>query len=108
MSINGLTNWITTKLNKNNLIESMNVDNNQEPKNASIKVSFNAYYSEKSKKFDGGLYPILEYIKDNKLKNVIVRLDYDKKNTTSWDEVDLYCSELSIKKLSFSIKRRYR
>lgn len=107
MSINGLTNWITTKLNKNNLIESINVDNNQESKNATIKVNFNAYYSEKSKKFDGGLYPILEYIKDNKLKNVIVRLDYDKKNTTSWDEVDLYCSELSIKKLSFSINDTY-
>lgn len=107
MSINGITNWITTKLNKNDLTESIDADNIQVSKNASIKVNFNAYYSEKSKKFDGGLYPILEYIKDNKLKNVIVRLDYDKKNTTSWDEVDLYCSELSIKKLSFSISDTY-
>ena len=94
-------------LKENDSTESIDADNIQVSKNASLKVEFNGYYSEKSKKFDGGLYPILEYIKDNKLKNVIVRLDYDKKNTTSWDEVDLYCSELSIKKLSFSISGTY-
>lgn len=72
-----------------------------------IKIEFNAYYSEKSKKFDGGLYPILEYIKENTLKNVLVRLDYAKKNETSWDEVDLFCEELSIKKLSYEINEEY-
>jgi hypothetical protein len=68
-----------------------------------IKVDFNAYYSEKSKKFDGGLYPILQYLKDNNLKDVLIRLDIDRKNETTWDEVDIFCKELSIKKLDYSI-----
>ena len=71
--------------------------------NVNIKIGFNAYYSEKSKKFDGGLYPILQYLKDNKLKDVLIRLDIDKKTETSWDEVDIFCKELSIKKLDYSI-----
>lgn len=68
-----------------------------------IKVNFDAYYNEKKETFDGGLYPILEYIKSNTLKNAIVRLDVNGKNETSWEEVDLFCPELSIKELGYTI-----
>ena len=36
-------------------------------KQVDLKVEFDAYYNKKSETFDGGLYPILEYIKENKL-----------------------------------------
>lgn len=73
-------------------------------KEVNLKIEFNAYYNERKGVFyDGGIYPILEYIKDNKLKNVLVRLDADKKNETSWKEVDLFCNDLSIKKLDYTI-----
>lgn len=73
-------------------------------KEVNLKIDFNAYYNEKKGVFDdGGVYPILEYIKNNNLKNVLVRLDVDKKNETSWDEVDLFCSDLSIKKLDYTV-----
>lgn len=88
-------------------MKKINESNEKDIKNINIKISFNAYYSEKSKKFDGGLYPILEYIKENTLKNAIVRLDYDNKGKTSWDEVDLFCEELSIKELSYEINDKY-
>lgn len=71
-----------------------------------IKIDFNAYYSEKKGVFnDGGIYPILEYLKDNKLKDALVRLDVDDKNKNSWDEVDLFCKELSIKKLDYTVNK---
>ena len=72
-------------------------------KNVNLKINFNSYYSEKTKKFDGGIYEILQYLKDNNLKDVLVRLDADKKNENSWDEVDFFCKELSIKDLSYEI-----
>lgn len=73
-------------------------------KEVNLKIEFNAYYNERKGVFDdGGIYPILEYIKNNKLKNVLVRLDVDKKNETSWEEVDLFCNDLSIKKLGYTI-----
>jgi hypothetical protein len=49
-------------------------------KNVNLKINFDSYYNEKSKTFDGGIYEILQYLKDNNLKDVLVRLDADKKN----------------------------
>ena len=72
-----------------------------------IKIDFNAYYSEKKGVFnDGGIYPILEYLKNNKLKDALVRLDVDDKNKNSWEEVDLFCKELSIKTLDYTINEK--
>lgn len=73
-------------------------------KQVDLKIEFSAYYNKKRETFDGGLYPILEYIKENKLKNAIVRLDYDTKNSVSWEEVDIFAPELSIKTLEYEIK----
>lgn len=71
-----------------------------------IKIDFNAYYSEKKGVFnDGGIYPILEYLRDNNLKDALVRLDVEVKNKNSWDEVDLFCKELSIKKLDYTVNK---
>ena len=72
-----------------------------------IKINFNAYYSEKKRVFnDGGIYPILEYLKDNKLKDALVRLDVDDKNKNSWEEVDLFCKELSINSLDYTVNEK--
>lgn len=72
-----------------------------------IKINFNAYYNEKKGIFDdGGVYPILEYLKDNKLKDALVRLDVDDKNKNSWEEVDLFCKELSIKSLGYTVNEK--
>ena len=72
-----------------------------------IKINFNAYYNEKKGIFDdGGVYPILEYLKDNKLKDVLVRLDVDDKNKNSWEEVDLFCKELSINSLDYTVDEK--
>ena len=72
-----------------------------------IKIDFNAYYSEKKGVFnDGGIYPILEYLKDNKLKDALVRLDVDDKNKNSWEEVDLFCKELSINSLDYTVNEK--
>ena len=72
-----------------------------------IKIDFNAYYNEKKGIFDdGGVYPILEYLKDNKLKDVLVRLDVDDKNKNSWEEVDLFCKELSINSLDYTVDEK--
>lgn len=68
-----------------------------------LKIDFNAYYNEKKKVFEGGLYPILEYFKANKLTNALIRLDISKKNETTWEEVDLFCNDLKIKKLDYTI-----
>ena len=74
-----------------------------------IKIDFNAYYSEKKGVFnDGGIYPILEYLKDNKLKDALVRLDVDDKNKNSWEEVDLFCKELSINSLDYTVNEKSR
>lgn len=84
--------------------EAKNKHINESKENiVNIKIDFNGYYSDKRKKFDGGLYSILLYLKENKLNNTIIRLDVDKKNDTTWKEVDLYCPELSIKTLDYSI-----
>lgn len=66
-----------------------------------VKIKFSSYYNDKKETFDGGLYPILLYIKENNLKNVVIRLDYNKKNEMSWEEVDLFFPELSIKELNY-------
>ena len=72
-----------------------------------IKIDFNAYYNEKKGIFDdGGVYPILEYLKDNKLKDVVVRLDVDDKNKNSWEEVDLFCKELTINSLDYTVNEK--
>lgn len=72
-----------------------------------IKIDFNAYYNEKKSIFDdGGVYPILEYLKDNKLKDVVVRLDVDEKNKNSWEEVDLFCKELTINSLDYTVNEK--
>ena len=72
-----------------------------------IKIDFNAYYNEKKGIFDdGGVYPILEYLKDNKLKDALVRLDVDDKNKNSWEEVDLFCKELSINSLDYTVNEK--
>ena len=72
-----------------------------------IKIDFNAYYNEKKGIFDdGGVYPILEYLKDNKLKDVVVRLDVDEKNKNSWEEVDLFCKELTINSLNYTVNEK--
>lgn len=72
-----------------------------------IKINFNAYYNEKKGVFDeGGVYPILEYLKDNRLKDVVVRLDVDDKNKNSWEEVDLFCKELSINSLDYTVDEK--
>lgn len=72
-----------------------------------IKINFNAYYNEKKGIFDdGGVYPILEYLKDNKLKDALVRLDVDDKNKNSWEEVDLFCKELSINSLDYTVDEK--
>ena len=72
-----------------------------------IKIDFNAYYSEKKGVFnDGGIYPILEYLKDNKLKDALVRLDVDEKNKNSWEEVDLFCKELTINSLDYTVNEK--
>ena len=72
-----------------------------------IKIDFNAYYNEKKGIFDdGGVYPILEYLKDNKLKDALVRLDVDDKNKNSWEEVDLFCKELSINSLDYTVDEK--
>ena len=72
-----------------------------------IKIDFNAYYNEKKGIFDdGGVYPILEYLKDNKLKDVVVRLDVDEKNKNSWEEVDLFCKELTINSLDYTVNEK--
>ena len=43
-----------------------------------IKIDFNAYYNERKGVFDdGGVYPILEYLKDNKLKDALRKLTDD-------------------------------
>ena len=34
-------------------------------KQVDLKIEFSAYYNKKRETFDGGLYPILEYIKEN-------------------------------------------
>ena len=74
-----------------------------------IKIKFNAYYNEKKGIFnDGGVYPILEYLKDNKLKDALVRLDVDDKNKNSWEEVDLFCKELSINSLDYTVDEKSR
>ena len=59
-------------------------------KKVKLKINFGSYYNKRKKTFDGGLYTILEYIKNNKLKNAIVRLDVDKKNEISWDEESVF------------------
>lgn len=74
--------------------------------NVNLKIEFNAYYSEKRKTFDGGIYEILQYLKDNNLKDVLVRLDVDKKNENSWEEVDFFCKELSIKELGYEVNEK--
>ena len=72
-----------------------------------IKINFNAYYNEKKGIFDdGGVYPILEYLKDSKLKDALVRLDVDDKNKNSWEEVDLFCKELSINSLDYTVDEK--
>ena len=72
-----------------------------------IKIDFNAYYSENKGVFnDGGIYPILEYLNDNKLKDALVRLDVDDKNKNSWEEVDLFCKELSINSLDYTVNEK--
>lgn len=73
-------------------------------KKVKLKINFGSYYNKRKKTFDGGLYTILEYIKNNKLKNAIVRLDVDKKNEISWDEESVFCPELSIKTLDYEVQ----
>lgn len=67
-------------------------------KGPELEIEFSAYYNERKEKFDeGGLYPFLEYCKQSKPKDVMVRIDYD----SPFEEIDVYCESLGISKLSY-------
>jgi hypothetical protein len=75
--------------------------------NIKLDIEFGAYYSEKSKTFDGGIYPFLEYLKSNKVTDATIRLDTD---NYPYEETDIYCEKMTIKKLSYEVlddKRTY-
>lgn len=68
--------------------------------NIKLDIEFGAYYSEKSKTFDGGIYPFLEYLKNNKVTDTTIRMDID---FYPYEEVDVYCEKMTIKKLSYEV-----
>lgn len=71
-----------------------------------IEIEFSGYYNEKKQRFSDAAVPeILDYLKTKKLEDVVVRMDYDKKNEISFDEVDLFCSKIGIKTLEYIPKQ---
>ena len=72
-------------------------------KKVKLEIEFRGYYNDKQQSFDGGLAEILDYIKDKKIKNAIVRLDVGKKNEITWEEEAVFCPELSIKNIEYKI-----
>lgn len=60
-----------------------------------MTIKYSGYFNKKGEP-EGGVQEILEFLKTFNKKDVIVRLDYYKKNKTSWDEVDLFCNSLKI------------
>lgn len=63
-----------------------------------MTVKYSGYFNKKGEP-EGGLQKILEFLTTFNKKDVLVRMDYYKKNKTSWDEVDLFCKSLKISSL---------
>lgn len=63
-----------------------------------MTIKYSGYFNKKGEP-EGGVQEILEFLKGFNGKDITVRMDYDKKNKTSWDEVDLFCKSLKISNL---------
>lgn len=69
-----------------------------------LTIDFSGYYNEKRGTFsDTAVVEILDYIKDKKMSETLVRMDFDKKNEISFDEYDIFCQKLNIKTLDYTI-----
>ena len=64
-------------------------------------IKYSGYFNKKGEP-EGGVQEILEFLKGLNDKDILVRMDYDKKNKTSWDEVDLFCKSLKISNLEIT------
>lgn len=68
----------------------------------SIEIEFHGYYNEKKQHFSDSAVPeILDYLQGKKLEDVVIRMDYYKKNEISFDEVDLFCSKINVKTVEY-------
>ena len=63
-----------------------------------MTIKYSGYFNKKGEP-EGGVQEILEFLKGFNGKDIIVRMDYGKKNKTSWDEFDLFCKSLKISSL---------
>ena len=63
-----------------------------------MTIKYSGYFNKKGEP-EGGVQEILEFLTTFNKKDVLVRMDYDKKNKTSWDEFDLFCKSLKISDL---------
>ena len=66
-----------------------------------MKVIFRTY-THKDGTPDHGYYEILEHLNGNTEKDIVVRVDYDKKNDYSLDEEDFFFPSLKISKLKLN------
>ena len=66
-----------------------------------MKVKFRTY-TKKDGSPEYGLYEMLQYLDGNTKKDFVIRMDYDKKNEHSLDEVDLFCPSLKLSKLKLN------
>ncbi len=64
-------------------------------------IKYSGYFNKKGEP-EGGVQEILEFLKGFNDKDILVRMDYDEKNKTSWDEVDLFCKSLKISNLEIT------
>lgn len=64
-----------------------------------MKIVFRTY-TKKDGSPENGYYEILQYLEGLKEKNVLVRIDIDKKNVLGTNEVDIFCPSLKISHLN--------
>lgn len=63
-----------------------------------MKVVFRSY-TKKDGTPEGGYWEVLQYLEGLKDKDILVRIDIDKKNQLGYDEVDVFCPSLKISHL---------
>jgi hypothetical protein len=93
-----------TKYNRNAFKKNNDFLNENKTPIYKLTIDFSGYYNEKKGTFsDTAVAEILDYIKEHKVSDALVRMDFYKKDKSDFEEYDIFCKKLQIKTLEYEV-----
>lgn len=93
-----------TKYDRKSFKNNDNMLNESKASIYKLTIDFSGYYNEKNGTFsDTAVAKILDYIKEHKISDALVRMDFYKKDKSDFEEYDIFCKKLQIKTLEYGV-----